>query len=221
MQHRRDGGLGTTEQRADPGHQHSEVERLGQVVVGSQAEPVRLGAILPNLRYAPEDLIRAMPVLVLGLAGLGCVAWQWLRLRRADGEQGGGARRDFAVALALASSWLGVWGLYSAYTWTARPGIGVWPTSRFYVPAIGAIALLGAWLVVRGPLLAPSPRRTALAVAASAIVVVALFVLGSWSFSDMLRPQNPGSAPHHCNIGEPHCQATPPADRPNGPSSEH
>jgi hypothetical protein len=53
------------------------------------------------------------------------------------------------VGLALTASWFSVWGLYAAYTWTAHPGGGTLQVVRFYVPALGAIALLGAWLLVR------------------------------------------------------------------------
>ena len=35
------------------------------------------------------------------------------------------ARRDLAVGLALAASWLAVWGLYSAYYWPGRARRGV------------------------------------------------------------------------------------------------
>ncbi len=174
-----------------------------------------LAAVSPNLRYVPAHLIQAMPMLVPGLAGLAWIAARRVRLRRAGGQPGSAARRDFAVGLALAASWFSVWGLYTTYTWTARPGIGAWQTARFYVPAIGAIALLGAWLVVRAPHLLRWPRRAPLAAAASAAVVVAMFALGAWSFNDMLNPQNPGPPPPpHCNIGEPHCQVTAP---PGGP----
>jgi hypothetical protein len=170
-----------------------------------------LAAVSPNLRYTPAHLIHAMPMLVLALAGLASIAARRVRLRRADGEPGAAARRDFAVALALAASWFSVWGLYATYTWTARPGIGAWQTARFYIPAIGAIALLGAWLVVRAPRLVRRPRRGPLAAVASAAAVVAMFALGVWSFNDMLNPQNPGPPPPpHCNIGEPHCQVTAP-----------
>jgi hypothetical protein len=77
-----------------------------------------LGAVLPNLRYMPAHLIVAMPMLVLGQAGLAWMGGRWVRLRRADGEQGAAAR-DLAVGLALAASWVSVWALYAAYTWTA------------------------------------------------------------------------------------------------------
>ncbi len=51
--------------------------------------------------------------------------------------------------------------------------------ARFYVPAIGAISLLGAWLVTR------IPGRAWLAGLTSAAVVTAMFGLGVWSFHAM------------------------------------
>jgi hypothetical protein len=144
----------------------------------------RLGAVLPNLRYMPAHLIQAMPMLVLGLAALVWIAGRWVRLRgadndRADDERAAPARRDLAVGLALAASWFSVWGLYAAYTWTANAFGSTLQFARFYVPAIGAISLLGSWLVTR------LPRRTSLATAISAAVVVAMFGLGAWSFAVM------------------------------------
>jgi hypothetical protein len=64
---------------------------------------------------------------------------------------GAEARRDLWVGIALAASWVAIWGLYSMYTWTTDPTNGSVSDVRFYVPAIGAIALLGAWLVRRAP----------------------------------------------------------------------
>jgi len=171
-----------------------------------------LGAILPNLRYVPGYLIQAMPVLALGLVSLAWITGRRVRLRHAAGEQAVAARRDFAVGLALAGSWLGVWALYAAYTWTARPGIGTWQTARFYLPAIGALALLGAWLVIQAPSLVRLPGRASLAASAvpAAAVLVMLFAFGVWSFHDMVNPGSPAPPPHRCNIGEPHCQVTAP-----------
>ena len=138
-----------------------------------------LGAVLPNLRYMPAHLIQAMPMLVLGLAALAWIAGRRLNLRRADDEQAATARRDLAVGLALAASWFSVWGLYAAYTWTANAFGSTLQFARFYVPAIGAISLLGSWLVTR------LPCRASLAVVASAVVAVAMFGLGAWSFALM------------------------------------
>jgi hypothetical protein len=140
-----------------------------------------LGAIGPNLRYMPAHLIQAMPMLVLGLAGLAGIAVAWLRARRAGGERAALARRDLAVGAALAASWGAVWALYATYTWTAAAGLSTLQAARFYVPALGAISLLGAWLLVR------VPRKLPLVAITSFAVVAALFVLGGWAFHDMYQ----------------------------------
>jgi hypothetical protein len=132
-----------------------------------------LSAVPPNLRYMPAHLIVAMPVFLLGAAGLVWIIARWARRRRADGEHAERVRRDLAVGLALAASWFAVWGLYAAYTWTAGPFGSTLQVARFYVPALGAIALLGAWLLVRS--------RAWLA----ALVVAVMFGLGAWSFTTM------------------------------------
>jgi hypothetical protein len=147
--------------------------RSGEVTFG-------LGAIVPNLQYMPAHLMQAMPMLVLGLAALGWIIVRGLVLRRADGQAGAVARRDLWVSLAVAASWLAVWGLYSAYFWTNDPSEDTLQTARFYVPAIGAISLLGAWLVTR------IPGRAWLAGLTSAAVVAAMFGLGAWSFHAMV-----------------------------------
>jgi hypothetical protein len=82
------------------------------------------------------------------------------------------------VSLAVAASWFAIWGLYSAYTWTTDPTSVTVQVVRFYVPAIGAIALLGAWLVTR------IPSRTWRGLT-STVVLVALFALGVWAFHAM------------------------------------
>jgi len=138
-----------------------------------------LGAVLPNLRYMPAHLIQAMPMLVPGLAALAWVAVRWLRLRRGGDERAVRARRDVAVGLALAASWFSVWGLYAAYTWTANPFGSTLQFARFYVPAAGAISLLGSWLVTR------LPRRASLAAVTSTAAAMAMFGLGAWSFAVM------------------------------------
>jgi hypothetical protein len=131
-----------------------------------------LTAVLTNVRDMPVHLIEAMPMLVLGLAAVAWIIGRWLRLRRAGGEQAAVSRRDVAVGLALAASWFSVWGLYAAYAWTTQPGLSTLQVVRFYAPAIGAIALLGAWLLVR------VPRKASLAAVTTAAVVVAMFGLG-------------------------------------------
>jgi hypothetical protein len=126
-------------------------------------------ALRPNLERMPSRLIASMPVCVLALLA---VIWIAVRLRttRAGNVT---SRRDGAVALVLAAGWLSVWGLYLAYTWTVAATVG--PSNpvhviRFYLPALGLLALLAAWLVKC------LPRSCA------AIVVVVLFGLGLWYF---------------------------------------
>jgi hypothetical protein len=153
----------------------------GPLTTGYQPGEVTfaLGAIGPNLRLMPAHLIQAMPMLALGLIALAWIIVRWLALRRADGEAGAVVRRDLWVGLTVASSWFAIWGLYSAYTWTTDPTSVTVQVVRFYVPALGAIALLGAWLVTR------IPRRAWLPGLISTVVVAALFGLGVWSFYAM------------------------------------
>ena len=153
----------------------------GPLTTGYQPGEVTfaLGAIRPNLRIMPAHLILAMPMLVLGLIALAWIIVRWLMLRRADGEAGAVARRDLSVGAALAGSWFAIWSLYFAYTWTTDPTSVTVQVVRFYVPAIGAIALLGAWLVTR------IPGRAWRAGLTSAAVITAMFGLGVWSFYAM------------------------------------
>jgi hypothetical protein len=153
----------------------------GPLTTGYQPGEVTfaLGAIGPNLRIMPAHLMQAMPMLVLGLIALAWIIVRWQVLRRIDGEAGAVACRDLSVGLAVAASWFAIWGLYSAYTWTADPTSVTVQVVRFYVPAIGAISLLGAWLVTR------IPGRAWLAGLTSAAVITAMFGLGVWSFYAM------------------------------------
>jgi hypothetical protein len=139
-----------------------------------------LGAIVPNLQYMPAHLMQAMPMLVFGLAALAWIIVRRLVLRRAGGQASAVARRDLWVGLTIAASWFAVWGLYSSYYWTNDPSEDTLQAARFYVPAIGAISLLGGWLVTR------IPGRPWLAGVTSAAVAAALFGLGAWSFHAMV-----------------------------------
>lgn len=64
-------------------------------------------------------------------------------------------------------------------TWTTDPTNGSISDVRFYVPAIGAIALLGAWLVTR------FPAHALLRGLTSAAITTALFALGVRAFYAM------------------------------------
>jgi hypothetical protein len=143
-----------------------------------------LSAIGPNLRYMPAHLLQAMPMLVLALAAVLWIIARWARLRRAGDGPAAGARRDLAVGLALTASWFSVWGLYSAYTWTANDFVTTLQSARFYAPATAPLRC-SAWLLFR------VPRRSSLAAATSVAVVAAMFGLGLWPFGDMRVNQAP------------------------------
>jgi hypothetical protein len=153
----------------------------GPLTTGYQPGEVTFGfaAIGSNLRLMPAHLMQAMPMLALGLIALAWIVVRWLMLRRAGGQAGAVARRDLWVGAALAASWFAIWGLYSAYTWTTDPTSVTVQVVRFYVPALGAIALLGAWLVTR------IPGRAWLAGLTSTVGIAALFALGVWAFHAM------------------------------------
>ncbi len=138
-----------------------------------------LGAIGPNLRLMPAHLIVAMPMLVLGLIALAWIIVRGLTLVSDDDRSGAEVRSDLCVAVALAASWFAIWGLYTAYTWTNDPTNGSVSDVRFYVPAIGTISLLGAWLMTR------LPGRGRLRGLIAAAIIAALFGLGVWAFYAM------------------------------------
>ena len=150
------------------------------LTTGYQPGEVTFGfdAIAPNLRIMPPHLLRTMPMLVLGLVALTWIIVRRLALRGAGGPQGAVANRDLWVGFAVAASWFTIWGLYSAYTWTTDGGVDL-TVIRFYVPALGAISLLGAWLVTR------VPGHAWVVGLATTAVIVASFGLGAWSFHGM------------------------------------
>jgi hypothetical protein len=140
-----------------------------------------LTAVWPNLQLWSRFLAEDMPTVILALAAGVWITVRYVRSRR-RGEADDG--RDLAVGAALALSWLGIWGLYLTYTWTAElpvthAGVGHAMSAagvegiRFYVPALGAMALLGAWVLVR------LPRWLVLT------AVVVLYGVGHWSFTEM------------------------------------
>jgi hypothetical protein len=153
----------------------------GPLTTGYQPGEVTfsLSAIGPNVRLMPAHLLQAMPMLALGLIALAWIVIRRHALRGVDGDAGAAARRDLWVGAALGASWFAIWGLYSAYTWTTDPTSVTVQVVRFYVPAIGAIALLGAWLVTR------IPGRASRAGLTSVAVITAMFGLGVWSFYAM------------------------------------
>jgi hypothetical protein len=134
-----------------------------------------LSALRPNIEHMPYHLVRSMPFLLLGLAALGWIAVRGVRSRHSglDAVVRAAYRRDAAVAAALALCWLGIFGLYAAYTWTvgqaSNHGLSV-HVIRFYLPALASVALLAAWLLTRLPALA------------GGVVLVLLAALALWSY---------------------------------------
>ena len=115
-----------------------------------------LRAVLPNLEHMPARLVSSMPLLVpAAIAVIG------ITVRAVRSFSSGPAlslrsayRRDAAVGAALLAGWAAVYGLYLAYAWTvpqaAHSGATI-HVVRFYVPALAAVALLAAWLLVQAP----------------------------------------------------------------------
>lgn len=141
-----------------------------------------LGAVLPNIEEMPQRLVWSMPLLLLALGAV-----LWIGVRRARGRSGAG--RDAAVAAGLLAVWLGVYALYAAYTWTVGQGSatgGVDVTVhliRFYVPALGVVALLAAWLVRRLPRWTP------------AVALAAVVTLGGLAYPRLAAPGPGGGIP--------------------------
>lgn len=115
----------------------------------------RASAVAPNLERMPSRLIESMP---MALLGLGSVIWIVVGLIGRPSTPGSTtshrARRDAVVVVVLGVGWLAIWALYTAYTWTVGQTLG--PGNpihvvRFYVPALGLIALLAAWLLAQLP----------------------------------------------------------------------
>jgi hypothetical protein len=121
-----------------------------------------LSSVIPNLQQMPAPLVKSMPMLLLALGALG---WQSVRAVSSRLRGTGAAsrvmyRRDSVISGFLAIGWIGIWGLYSAYDWTTRMaggGGGGIHVIRFYLPALGLISLLAAWLLVQLPRWRSSP----------------------------------------------------------------
>ena len=139
------------------------------------------GALSPNLSHMPAYLLRAMPMLLLGLIAIGWIAVRAVMAHREADPAGRVARRrDALIAGILGGGWLGFWGLYLSYNWTAQMSAqshSALHVIRFYLPALGLIALLGAWLLAR--LVRMRMRAGAWSVAA---ILLALVLAGSWSY---------------------------------------
>ena len=143
------------------------------------------GAMLQNLCTMPIPLLVGMPVALLAATG---VAWALVAARRAGSSD---RRRDLAVVGCLVAWWLAVWLTYLAYDWTTvvRPSMSFPLTSRFYLPALGALALLGALPLARPPRRVTVPLVAALLVVGAATSVYA--VTGDWLYGHGASPVKP------------------------------
>jgi hypothetical protein len=152
----------------------------GPLTTGYQPGEVTfaLGAIGPNIHLMPPHLLQAMPILVLGAVSTLWIVVRWVTLRRAGGPSADGDR-DLCVGLAIAAIWLAIWGLYSTYTWTTDPTNFTVQVVRFYLPALGPIALLAAWPVTR------IPGREWLTGLITATAITLLFAQGILAFHAM------------------------------------
>lgn len=116
-----------------------------------------LSSFWPNLKGMPRQLTTSMPMWLLAAASLVWIIVGLVRSRERVDSVAATAKRDAVVAGVLALGWLGLWVLYLNYTWTVSmvsgnggPGGGVTVhVIRFYIPALGLIALLGTWLLIR------------------------------------------------------------------------
>jgi hypothetical protein len=137
-----------------------------------------LSSVIPNFRQLPVQLVKSMPMLLLALGALGWLIVRFVisRRRGIDAVRHATYRRDAVIGGFLAAGWIGIWGLYSAYDWTARMAGGAGGglhVIRFYLPALGLITLLAAWLLVQ------LPRWLTI------VVMVAVIGLGAWSYPDL------------------------------------
>jgi hypothetical protein len=143
------------------------------------------GAMLRNLRTVPVPLLIGMPVAVLAAAG---VAWALVAARRPGSPA---RRRDLPVVGFLGAWWLAVWLTYLAYDWTTvvRLSVSFPLTSRFYLPALGALALLGALAVARAPRRVGVPLVAALLFVGAAASIYS--VTGDWLYCHGTSPVRP------------------------------
>ena len=153
----------------------------GPLTTGYQPGEVTfaLRAIGPNVHQMPQHLLQAMPMLLFGAVSMLWIVVRWVSVRRVSGPIGAAARRDLCVGLALAATWFAIWALYATYTWTTDPTNVTVQFVRFYLPALGPIAILGAWLVTR------IPGRAWLTGLITVAAITLLFAQGTQAFHAM------------------------------------
>jgi len=138
-----------------------------------------LASVIPNLQHMPVRLVSSMPMSLLAVGALGWMALRAMASRRRgiETERQTRYRRDAVVGAVLATGWIGIWGLYSAYDWTARMASGAGSDIhliRFYLPALALMSLLGAWLLAQMPRWLP------------VVILVVLIALGARSYPNLV-----------------------------------
>jgi len=164
----------------------------GEITFGS-------GAIIPNLEHMPYHLVRSIPMMVLGIIAIGWIALRFFMTagEHADPAKKAKARQDGLIGGFLALGWIGIWGLYSAYNWTAQMSSNTGQSIqviRFYVPALGAIALLSTWFLMQLPKWLPP------------FFLAAAIGLGLWSYQGLVAGGGPGGPGGPGGFGGPGAQ---------------
>lgn len=150
-----------------------------------------LASVIPNLQHMPARLVASMPMLLLAVGAVGWMAVRAMSSRRrrgTDPERQATYRRDAVVGAILATGWIGIWGLYAAYNWTVRMASGAGSdihVIRFYLPGLGLISLLAAWLLMQLPRWLP------------VVLLIVLIALGARSYPNLVAGGlgGPGGGP--------------------------
>jgi hypothetical protein len=174
-----------------------------------------LSAVPTNIRELPWRLAEAMPVSLAALAAIFVMVRTQLNFRKSQAFDDTAARVEDGSGLTLASesviadrwmglflvcSWVSTWGLYVMFVWTSQViegaevnGIGTYTFTRLFVPSLGAIVLLAAWLLVR------LPRGVALLIVAALLcfgIADFIYVVNSpWAKNPWFRVDVPPPAP--------------------------
>ncbi|MEZ5207217.1 MAG: hypothetical protein R2690_09650 [Acidimicrobiales bacterium] len=159
-----------------------------------------VGSIGPNVSAMTGRLTWALPVWWLALlaalvAGALALGRRSLAPPADCGRPEASGAGDGAVLALLGAWWLSVWGLYAMFGWTVTnvpAGSHPMISSRFYLPAVGAVGLLAAWLLVRLPAWVGVVAIAALLVVSVTAAGAALD--GDWLFSDDLARDVPSSS---------------------------
>lgn len=147
-------------------------------------------AFWPNLKGMPSQLTTSMPLWTLSLIAIVSITVLALRARRGDDEVRLTTTRDLKIGLVMLVAWLGMWILYFNYPWTANmvsgghgggsQGGNTVHVIRFYLPALGSLALLAAWLLKK------------LRPVATVVILVGLVTASIFSFASMATNAGPG-----------------------------